>query len=120
MLKEQKCYNRYRIVMACLSWITLKESAPATILEESVFADERILQSAPAEVELDDMMGFKRDRQHSMEDNELLKIKAMWEEGELIKAKQAYLEFTKYYPEFTLAQTKEILGVDVTQALINY
>jgi hypothetical protein len=98
----------------------MKENAPAAILEERIFADEQILQSAPAEVELDDMMDFKRDRQHGMEESKLLKIKALWEAGEFDKAKQTYEDFVNKFPEFAAENIKKILGADVYYGLIDF
>ncbi len=98
----------------------IKQKARSEISEESVFAKEQVLQSAPAAaVELDAVMELKRERQLGPQDQELMNIKALWEEGDLTNAKQAYEDFIKKYPAFTEEKIKEILGPYVYQNLIN-
>lgn len=95
----------------------LQDKARSEASEKRVFAEEQLLQSAPAEAELDAVMELKRKRQLSQQDQELLAIKALWEEGDSINAKQAFDEFIKKYPDFTVESIKEILGANIYQAL---
>lgn len=98
--------------------ILLKEKIQVEALEERVFADEQVLESAPAKAEFDAVMDMKQDRRFSPEEFNLLEIKTMWEEGELIKAKQAYNAFIREYPDFSPETIKEILGDNIYYALL--
>jgi hypothetical protein len=97
----------------------LKEKArsESEVSEKRNFAKEQLLQSAPMEAELDAVMELKQDRQFSQQDQELMNIKALWEEGDVTNAKQAYEEFIKKYPDVTAESIKEILGLDLYQTL---
>jgi TolA-binding protein len=52
-----------------------------------------------------------------MQEDALLKIKALWEKGEFVKAKKTYEEFTKDYPDVSSESMKEILGYTIYNGL---
>lgn len=95
----------------------LKQKVRTKEFEKRVFAEEQMLQSASMEEERDAVMEFKTDRQISLEEDSLLKIKSMWEAGKISEAKEVYQEFYKMHSDFSVARMKEILGPDLYQAL---
>ena len=86
-------------------------------IKDRTFAEEQTLPSTSGGVVFDDTVKLKQDRELSMQEDALLKIKALWEKGELVKAKQAYEEFTKEYPDVSPESMKEILGYTIYNGL---
>jgi len=99
--------------------ILSKEKAQLEVLKESAFADEQILPSAPTGVEFDGAVSMKQDYELSMKEETLLKIKGLWEQGEIFKAKETYENFTKDYPDVSSESIKEILGDYIYNGLLN-
>ena len=86
--------------------------------ESQLFTEEALLQSAPMEMAADAIGGLKRDRQDTQQEQELLRIKQLWEEGEIESAGKAYRDFINNNPEYPVQQIEVMLGTDIYQALI--
>ncbi|HIF50795.1 MAG TPA: hypothetical protein EYQ42_04580 [Thiotrichaceae bacterium] len=101
--------------------ILLKEKSQLQIeaLEESIFFDEQITQSATSEIVSDDEASIKRDSRFDSQTQELMDINKLWEERAFVSAKQAFEEFMKKYPNISEKNIREILEPDVYQALID-
>ncbi len=82
-------------------------------LEERVFADEQIMESAPTGVEFDDVMDMEQARELNLQKDELLKIKALWEEGGHEEAKELFKQFIKDNPDFSEDAIKKFLGEEL-------
>lgn len=100
--------------------ILLKEKTQLKAVEERVFSIEAVMEAEPARSEFDDLADMEQSRERSSQEDILLKIKTMWEQGELIKAKQAYESFTKQYPGFASERIKEIIGTNIYSELLGY
>ena len=98
----------------------LKEKARSEASEKRIFAKDQLLQSAPMEAEVNAIIELKQDRQLFLQDKQLMKIKVLWEEGHLFDAKQAYEDFIKKNPDITVESIKEIIGLDIYLALIDF
>jgi hypothetical protein len=86
-------------------------------IEDRVFSEEQNSPSISGGVAFDDTIKLKQDRELSMQEDALLKIKALWEKGEFVKAKKTYEEFTKDYPDVSSESMKEILGYTIYNGL---
>lgn len=95
----------------------LKEKPQFEVSEDRSSAEEQAVFSAPNAVEFDEVVELKQDRKLTMQET-LLKIKALWENDELIKAKQSYEDFIKDYPEVSSESIKEILGNSIYNGLL--
>jgi hypothetical protein len=98
----------------------LKEKPQHEVLEERIFSDEQTMQSAPASIELDAVVEMEQEPEFNKEKEMLLKIKELWEKGELITAKQVYNNFIQNYPDVTSENIKGILGENIYNGLLNY
>lgn len=91
----------------------LKEKARSEVSEKRVFAKEQLLQSAPMEADLDAVMELKRDRQLTLQENELLKIKTLWEQGSYEEAIKMFDKFLEINPGYSEEAIEEILGAEL-------
>jgi hypothetical protein len=100
--------------------VLLKEKAQiqTETVEKDVFAGGRATPSAAAEMKFDDMVDTEQERHITPQEDILLKIKAMWEQGELASAKEAYEEFTRNHPNYSSESIKEILGDNIYNGLL--
>lgn len=99
--------------------IISKEKVQAEVLEKTYSREERVLESAPAQVEapFDDVIASKLDRRLNQQESELLMIKALLEKGNLSDAKQEYKNFIEKYPDFPSGNIKETLGTELYKSL---
>jgi hypothetical protein len=86
--------------------------------EKNTFAGGRASPSAAAEMKFDDVVDREQERHITPKEDILLKIKAMWEQGELVSAKEAYEEFTRNNPDYSSENIKEILGDNIYNGLL--
>ncbi len=96
----------------------LKEKPLLEAAEDRAVAEEEGLRSTPSGAMFDDVVALKQDREISMQEKALIKIKVLWEKGELVKARQAYEDFTRDYPGVATASIKESLGISIYNGLL--
>lgn len=100
--------------------ILSNESVKIEEIRKPAAKNKQALQSVPQTVEIDAAIEMSLGRQFSPEEVELKKVRLLWERGEFAKAKQAYDEFSKNYPDMSLDRRQEILSVDVYNELIAF
>lgn len=96
-----------------------KEQVQTDRLEESVFADEQVIDSAPTGVEFDSVIDMEKARELSLQKDALLEIKSLWEEGKRDEAKEKFKLFRDSYPEFSEKEIKEIIEEELFKAINN-
>ncbi len=115
--EEKEESAKARMGAAPAKKIISKEKAQLEVLEKNVSAEE-VMLSAPTGVEFDDVMDMERARDLSLQKDALLEIKALWDNGDIDKAKQAYGDFKSDYPDATTESIKLILGENIYNELL--
>jgi hypothetical protein len=90
-----------------------KQKARIEVIKESTISRDQVLQSTPMEAEFDALMDFKEDRQRSQQENTLLRIKRMWEEGNNERAKELFNQFLEGNPSFSEEAIEEVIGEEL-------
>ena len=91
-----------------------ENTAPVISNDEKI--EKRMTLEAASAVH-NEVLELKREQPFTQEEKVLLAIKALWHDGDFNQARQVYGEFIKNHPDFNLKCIKEILGLELYQAL---
>lgn len=116
--EEKTDAPKARMIEAPAKKMLLKAKPQLEVMEGKAIAEEQVLLTTPSGAAFDDAVALKQDRELSSQEAALLKIKALWEKGELVKAKQAYYDFTKDYPDVASENITKILGNSIYNGLL--
>jgi len=93
-----------------------KEKVQQDALEERASAEEQILPSAPTGVEFDDVMSIQNS-EYSVQEDALLEIKTLMEQGQQEQAKEKLNLFRKSNPDYSEEAIKEVIGEELFEKI---
>ncbi len=93
-----------------------KEKVQQDTLEERDSIEE-VVPSTPTGVEFDDAMHMEQARAFSLQKEALLKIKSLFEQGQLEQAKDRLKLFRDIYPDFSEEEIKVVIGEELFKTI---